>query len=83
MFRLLLLQEEQENYGIDWEGPVGVDVDTVEVPETTIPVGGSLSEIENIDPLASSDEYGVDLYLNVLDIFHTANHLSNAQQRHI
>lgn len=68
-FGYCCVQEEQENYGIDWEGPVGVDVDTVEVPETAIPVGGSLSEIENIDPLASSDEYGVDLYLKVLDIF--------------
>ena len=62
------VQEEQENYGIDWEGPVGVDVDTVEVPETAIPVGCSLSGIENIDPLASSDEYGIDLYLKLLDI---------------
>ena len=45
------MQEEQENYGIDWEGPVGVDVDTVEVPETAIPVGCSLSEIEALTHL--------------------------------
>ena len=44
---------------------IGADVDTVEVPETTIPVGFSVSEIENIDPLASSDEYGIDLNLKV------------------
>ena len=73
------VQEEQENYGIDWEGPVGADVDTVKVPETTIPVGFSVSEIENIDPLASSDEYGIDLHLKV---FHTANHLSNRHIQH-
>lgn len=64
------MQEEQENYGIDWEGPIGGtgDVDTVEVPETAIPVGFSLSEIENVDSLASSDEYGIDLYLKIMGI---------------
>ena len=44
-------------------------MDTVEVPETATPVGCSLSEIESIvDPLASSDEFGVDLYLKLLDV---------------
>ena len=41
----------------------------MKVPETAIPVGCSLSEIKNIvDPLASSDEYGIDFYLKHLDI---------------
>lgn len=66
---IVYIQEEQENYGIDWEGPVGIDVDTVEVPETATPIGCSLSEIESIvDPLATSDEFGVDLYLKLLDV---------------
>ena len=44
-------------------------MDTVEVPETATPIGCSLSEIESIvDPLASSDEFGVDLYLKFLDV---------------
>ena len=66
---IVYIQEEQENYGIDWEGPVGIDVDTVEVLETATPIGCSLSEIESIvDPLATSDEFGVDLYLKLLDV---------------
>ena len=44
-------------------------MDTLEVPENATPVGCSLSEIESIvDPLASSDEFGVDLYLKLLDV---------------
>lgn len=44
----------------DWEGPTGVEVDTVDVPETPFPVGFSLEvhEIESaVDPMASSDQY--------------------------
>ena len=41
----------------------------MEVPETPVPVDYCLEDIENsVDPLASSDEYGIDLYLNALDI---------------
>lgn len=63
------MQEKQENYGIDWEAPVGIDVDAVEVPKTAIPDGCSLSEIESIvDPLSNSDEYGIVLYLKPSDV---------------
>ena len=72
---LLLLQDDLESYGIDWDGPTpshtsSTDVaDRVEVPETSIPAGVSLLDLENsVNPLASSDEYGMDLYLKVLDM---------------
>lgn len=75
------MQEEQGNYGIHLEGPVGIDVDAVEVPETAIPDGCSLSEIENIvDPLSNSDESGIDLYLKLSD--YILDHLYRAEGTH-
>lgn len=60
------------NYGIDWEGPVPYEastMETVEVPATPVPCGMSLLELENnVDPLACSDEYGIDLYLKATDL---------------
>ncbi len=39
----------------------------MEVPKTSIPTGFSLEELErNVDPLADSDEYGIDLYIKLL-----------------
>ena len=69
-------QDEVGDYGIDWEGPAPSDesfeIDMVEVPETSIPVN-CLADIEaNVDPLAYSEEYGMDLYLQVLQIVTTA-----------
>ena len=70
-------QDEVGNYGIDWEGPTPSDesfeIDVVEVLETSVPVN-CLADIEaNVDPLAYSEEYGMDLYLQVLQIVTTAN----------
>ena len=48
----------------------------VEVPETPTPMN-SLADIEtNVDPLAYSEEYGMDLYLQVLNI---ATHVHDEQ----
>ena len=60
---------EDSNYGIDWEGPTPAsqEADLVEVPETFLPAGCSLEDIQHINPLADSDEHGIDLYLNVLN----------------
>ena len=63
---------ELEDYGIDWEGPTSTgspEIDSIEVPETPSPADSLLSEIEStIDPLACSEEYGIDLYLQVFDM---------------
>lgn len=38
------------------------------MPETPIPSGFCLQECENVvDPLADSDEYGIDLYIDMLN----------------
>ncbi len=60
--------EEEGAYGIDWEGPTAIqESENVEVPKTSIPTGFSLEELErNVDPLADSDEYGIDLYIKLL-----------------
>lgn len=73
-------QDEVGDYGIDWEGPTpseSFEIDMVEVPETSIPVN-CLADIEaNVDPLTYSEEYGMDLYLQVLQIVTTATQANN------
>jgi hypothetical protein len=68
------------DYGIDWEGPTPSDsseIDMVEVPETSIPMN-CLADIEaNVDSLAHSEEYGMDLYLQALQIVTTASHVND------
>lgn len=52
----------------------------VQVPETPIPMSCSLTDIEtNVDPLAHSEKYGMDLYLQVLNIVTTATHAHDEQ----
>ena len=58
------------NYGIDWDGPSPYhdDLDTVEVPETMMPADLEHGDLlEAVDPLSYSTEYGIDLYLQLLD----------------
>ena len=59
-----------EVYGIDWGGPVPIeDLDSsVTVPETHCPLTAcDMLELQcNVAPLASSTEYGVDLYTRTL-----------------
>ncbi len=65
-----MFQSEEDTYGVDWEGPTSGSQETerVEVPDTPFPDGFSLQDLQHIDPLADSSEYGIDLYLNVLNI---------------
>ena len=53
---------------MDWEGPASThESSTVEVPEIPIPSGISQQVLENY-PLAHSEEYGIDLYMNMINI---------------
>lgn len=54
-------------YGVDWDGPAP-DVSLDEVPNTTNPLEpAQYSSLTNlINPLRNSDEYGVEIYLEVL-----------------
>jgi hypothetical protein len=61
-----------DNYGIDWDGPAP-DMQTTDSPEVVVPfTTNPLQEADfallktAIDPLCNSDEYGVDIYLEVL-----------------
>lgn len=56
-------------YGIDWDGPLPLDEnDSVCVLSTTLPL--SDSDVEQltslVNPLAFSDNFGVNLYLKCL-----------------
>ena len=63
------LQTEAEHFGIDWGGPVSSEDSSVSVPETNCPLTAcDLQELQcAVTPLASSSEYGVDLYERTLD----------------
>ncbi len=56
------------NFGIDWNGPISEDDDTiVDIPEVNNPM---LQEEEEelqsiISPTALSDNFGVDIYIRV------------------
>ena len=72
---LFLKQEEFEQYGIDWDGPLPaeIDVDTVEVPETHCPLSEEQYEelIVSIDPLRVSNSYAIDIYLETIEFVNT------------
>ena len=54
----------QEEYGIDWEGPSGVQQDSVVVPSTdsqlTVTQFHALRRA--VDPMEECDDYGIGLY---------------------
>lgn len=67
------MQEEKiEELGIDWDGPIpneewdGALEGVLEVPETATPGDNAL--LDQIDPLAESQYFGVDIYIEVLHI---------------
>lgn len=69
---VLKFQGEWQEYGIDWDGPVPeepVEDDiSVEVPETSNPLSDEqFQELSNrINPLRISNNYGIDIYLEVV-----------------
>lgn len=64
------LQDEDEQFGIDWGGPVPHEStdEMVHVPETPIPLNSAeMEELQaTISPLDPSVHYGIDLYERVL-----------------
>lgn len=67
MPNLLHFQEEAEDYGIDWFGPVPVNKseDRVVIPDTPRFLNGDqLSALKIlVDPLAHCDDFGKELYI--------------------
>ncbi len=62
---------DPDTYGVDWDGPIPADADEVVVEIPPIPTQLSESELDdlvmNVDPLASSDFMGADIYLTTLE----------------
>lgn len=57
---------------MDWEGPPpsdGDESDTVAIPVTTCPLSQTdMEELQSLyRPLTSSDDFGIDVYVNVLE----------------
>jgi hypothetical protein len=68
--------EDLELYRIDPDGPVHPEEDessnTVEVPQIN-PSGGNHGQLlQDVDPMSPSDDFGVDLYLQVINILGNA-----------
>ena len=56
-------------YGVDWDGPLPLDEDNaVIVPSTLAPLPEEEMEqlTSQVNPLAISNEFGIDLYLECL-----------------
>ncbi len=60
---LYTVQEEVETFGIDWDELLNTidDDSTVLVPETECPINYD-HLYQSIDPQASSDSYGIDIF---------------------
>ena len=54
----------QEQYGIDWGSPSGVDHDTIVVPNTECPLSAAELTVlrQTVDPMEECDDYGIGLY---------------------
>ena len=81
---MFTFQEDNENYGVDWDGPVpnndkdlNIHPDGIEVPVTYVPINEEDYSVlrEQIDPLRDSELYGVDIYLEVLSFIANNNNL--------
>lgn len=64
------LNVDENDYGVSVEDPVPPDVPSVTVPEVNFHLQGhELNQlIAMFDPLQESDNYGIDLYLSVLEL---------------
>lgn len=64
-------QVDDEMFGIDWDGPLpDITCDShVEVPLVESPLTDSeYTELcEQINPIADSEEHGMDIYINCLE----------------
>ena len=61
-----------ELYGEDPTGPTSneFDLGNVEVPDTNLPLNNTeLADIMHIQPLSASNNYGVDIYLELDSLF--------------
>ncbi len=72
------MQDDFQQYGIDWESPVPAegedfDVDVVNVPEIACPLAREhVDELaRTVDPLRNSDSYGIDIYLETMEYVNT------------
>ena len=69
VFPFAIFQALFSTYGIDWDGPPPMDVDSeVVVPEISCPLSPSdMAELQaQYNPLDPNDDFAVTTYLNVL-----------------
>ena len=55
----------QDEYGIDWNGPTGVDHETVVIPATETPLSPAQLHLlrHTVNPMEECHQYGISLYI--------------------
>ena len=72
---IAVFQEEIDNYGIDWDGPlvnqaeIEEIVDVPELPNISNEAEQELRQL--VDPIRESDRYGLDIYMETLQFVQT------------
>ena len=72
-----MFQDEIDNYGIDWDGPVTDQEEldeSVDVPELSVILSNEMEQElrQIVDPLRESDCYGLDIYMETIQFVETA-----------
>lgn len=62
----------QDNYGIDWDGPIPEELDEgVVVPNITCPISNEdkeyLRQVYTEEIIIASDSHAVDIFMNIRD----------------
>ena len=70
-------------YGIDWDGPLSYDEeseDIVTVPKCECPLTSAQLQVlhDEVPPLSSNENYGIDTFLQVLQFIKTQNYFQTS-----
>ena len=73
---IAMFQEEIDNYGIDWDGPVTDQAElneSVDVPELSVILSNEMEQElrQIVDPLWESDCYGLDICMETRQFVET------------
>ena len=70
-FHFCMQADMYSMYGVDWDGPLPLeenDPDTVSIPAISLDLSDDVEQllVSQVNPLAFSHEFGIDLYLECL-----------------
>ncbi len=67
-----------DSYGVDLDGPLSHEEGNIVVPEVGVTLTSqNFNRLKQaVDPLAASDEFGIDIFEEVLQFMSILNHIS-------